>query len=73
MSDKIIVLDTPEQIEAFRLLAIKGRLKMEMRGIRFRISTFGVVRREFGFKGSRQKVYDQYIAMLKEKGILKDG
>lgn len=64
------MLDTPDQIEAFRLLSIRGRLKLEMRGIRFRISTFGYVRREFGFKGTRQSVYNQYEAMLKERGII---
>jgi hypothetical protein len=65
------MIDTPEGIEAVRLLSIKGRLKLELMGLRFKGgSTFAHVKREFGFKGSRQKVYDQYIAMLKERGIL---
>jgi len=66
----VTTLDTPDQIEAFRLLSIRGRLKLEMLGIKFRVSTFGYVRREFGFKGTRQKVFNQYEAMLRERGII---
>lgn len=65
-----MILDKPSDIEAFRLLSIKGRLGLELKGLRFRINTFAAVKREFGFKGNNQKVYDQYIAMLKERGIL---
>lgn len=66
------IIDTPEGIEAFRLLSIKGRLSLELKGLRFRINTFPAVKREFGFKGNNQKVYDQYCAMLRERGILHD-
>jgi len=65
------MIDTPDGIEAFRLLSIRGRLRLELLGMRFRINTFPVVKREFGFKGNNQKVFDQYEAMLKERGILK--
>jgi hypothetical protein len=64
------ILTKPSDIEAFRLLSIKGRLSLELKGLRFRINTFAAVKREFGFKGNNQKVYDQYIAVLKERGIL---
>ena len=67
------VFDKPNQIEAFRLLSIKGRLSLELKGMRFRINTFPQVKREFGFKGNNQKVYDQYCDMLRKKGVLKDG
>lgn len=60
-------VDDKGGIEAFRLLSLKGRLEKEMRGIRFKESTFGAVRREFGFRGNRQRVYDQYMVMLREK------
>ena len=66
-----MMIDTPEGIEAFRLLAIKGRLGMELKGLKFRGgSTFAYVKRMFGFTGNRQKVYDQYIDMLKHRGVL---
>lgn len=66
------MITTPEGIEAFRLLSIKGRLSLELKGMRFssRRSTFSHVKEQFGFKGNNQKIYDQYIQMLKERGIL---
>jgi hypothetical protein len=67
----MIIAKTSEQIQAVRLLSLKARMGLELKGIRFRINTFPVVKREFGFKGNNQKVYDQFVAMLKEKGILK--
>lgn len=67
-----MIIDTPEGIEAFRLLSIHGRLKLELKGLRFRINTFPAVKREFGFKGNNQKVFEQYEAMLRERGILRD-
>lgn len=66
------VIDTPEGIEAYRLLVIHKRLKMEMRGMRFGISTFAAARRELGMgpRAPRQRVLDAWEAMLREKGIL---
>lgn len=65
------VHDTPNEIEAFRMLVIRGRLKLELKGIKFRINTFASVRRQYGFKGNRLSVYNQYEALLREKGYLK--
>lgn len=69
------IVDTPEGIEAFRLLSIRGRLDLEMKGLKFRPlpghgSTHSYVKNTWGFKGNRQSVYDQYIIMLVEKGVL---
>lgn len=64
-------LTEPHEINAFRLLSLKGRLKMELLGMKFRGgSTFAMVKREFGFKGKKLFVYCQYLDMLVEKGIL---
>jgi hypothetical protein len=75
MSNEIQVFDTPDKIEAFRLLSIHGRLKLELKGIKFRqthrSSTFAHVRKEFGFKGRNIAVFEQYENMLRKKGILK--
>jgi hypothetical protein len=71
MSD-VQVFDTPDKIEAFRLLSIRGRLQLELKGIKFKgsKSTFSYVKQEFGFKGQNVKVFEQYEAMLRERGIL---
>jgi hypothetical protein len=71
METKAIVCDTPESIQAFKMLAMKGALKLELLGMKRRgRSAFAMVKEHYGFKGSKQKVYDQYINLLKEKGVL---
>jgi hypothetical protein len=45
----MVVIDTPEGIEAFRMLSIHGRMKLELKtGIGFRVPTFPAVKRELG-------------------------
>ena len=78
-TDGTIVVDTPEGIEAFRLLAIRGRLKLEMTGLKFRPipgygSTHSYVKRTYGFTGSMAsgKVLASFEAHLREIGVLKE-
>ena len=56
-----ITLDTPDQINAFRILRLKGALKLETKGMRMSRgrTAYSLVKEEFGFKGSKQKVLDQ--------------
>lgn len=60
-----LILDTPDGIEMFRLLSIHGRLKLEMKGLRFRISTFAAVRRELGLTSRVPR--DKVLAAWEEK------
>ena len=65
MSNETIICKTPESIAMFRLLSLKGRLKLEVNtGLRFRISTLPVVKREFGFKGNKKAVLAQLEAYI---------
>jgi len=50
-----IVCDTPESINMFRLLSLRGRLQLEIRtGMKFRIPTGPAVKKMFGLpKGCR--------------------
>jgi len=69
----MIVATTPSQIEAFSLLSILGRLRLEIKGIKLRgRSTFAIVKQRYGFKGNHEKVLAQYKAMLIERRILFD-
>tara|TARA_Y100000310_G_scaffold91334_1_gene88680 strand:+ start:3975 stop:4175 length:201 start_codon:yes stop_codon:yes gene_type:complete len=60
------VIDTPEGIERFRLLTLRGALKLEVLGMKRRgQSVYSIVKKEFGFKGNKQRVLEQlekYIA-----------
>jgi hypothetical protein len=65
------IVDTPDGITAFRMLSIHGRLKLEMKGIKFRISTFAAIRRELdmGPRAPRQKVLEAWEAKMREHGL----
>jgi hypothetical protein len=70
MNDTIIC-DTPEKINAFRLLRLKGALYLETKGMKCRgQSACAQVKAEFGLKGTKVSVLEQFVKILKEKGIL---
>jgi len=68
--NKSIVLDTPQAINGFRVRALRSALKLEVLGMTRRgVSVYRMVKEEFGFKGSKQKVLDQLLAYIKEHNI----
>jgi hypothetical protein len=66
------VLDTPEQIEAFHLLAQYHACKLQLLGMKHSSgrSIIAHVKKEHGFKGTNQQVVEQFKSLLVEKGIL---
>ncbi len=65
------IAETPQQIAALRLLTLKSALKLEIAGLSRRgKSAYSIVKSEFGFKGSKQAVFDQLVAHLKSIGYL---
>jgi hypothetical protein len=59
------ILDTPEQIDSYRLCALKGALKLEMAGMKRRgRSAYSMLKSEYGFKGNRAKVLAQTQALV---------
>jgi hypothetical protein len=66
----MIVADTPEKINAFRLLALKGALKLETLGMKGKVNAYKTIKNEFGLKGDKKKVYDLFVQHLKDEGIL---
>lgn len=54
-----IVFDNPDQIEAARLLTLRQRLKLEIKGMKFRGRATSSILREMGFKGSRESMLEQ--------------
>lgn len=66
-----IICDTPESIQAFRLLALRGRLQLEVKGLRFRVPTAPAVRAACGStQRSKVKLLEEYETWLRMKGIL---
>ena len=56
-----MILNTPEQIEAFRLRTLRQGLKLEIKGMRLRAKgkTCYAILKGMGYKGTRQQVFDQ--------------
>lgn len=66
-----IVFDTPESIDFFRLAQLKAALAFELRsGMKMTSrgpSPYTVLKREYGFKGNRQKVLEQVTAEVEKR------
>tara|TARA_B100002019_G_scaffold11120_1_gene8952 strand:- start:4118 stop:4327 length:210 start_codon:yes stop_codon:yes gene_type:complete len=65
------VLDTPEQIEMFRYHTLLRGLRLEMQGLQMSRgrSCYSIIKQEFGLKGNKQKVYDQFKQLLQGGGV----
>ena len=72
--DKTIILTTPTQIDAFRMLTIRQGLKAEMVGMRLTRkapSCLSIVKREFGIKAkTAAEALPLFEARLREMGVL---
>lgn len=56
-----------EQITEYRIRTLRSALKLELLGMTRRgPSVYSIVKKEFGFKGNKQKVYDQLDQYIKE-------
>ena len=65
--NETLVFDTPDGIAFFRLCSIRGAVKLEIQGIRFRGgSRYAAAKRIYGIKGSRESVLKQLDAMIEE-------
>ena len=57
-------------VEFYRLLTLRSALELEILGMKRRgRSVYAIIKEEFGFRGNKQKVYDQidaYIQKIKE-------
>jgi hypothetical protein len=63
-----MIADTPEEIEFFRLRALRSALKLEILGMKRRgQSAFSIIKKEFGFRGSRNKVLRELSGLIRDK------
>lgn len=59
---------TGDHVQLYRLLAMKSAIKLEMAGLKHsRGSITAQVKREFGFRGNREKVLAQLEALIAER------
>lgn len=62
------VVVTGEGVNLFRLLALKGALKLEIKGMRRSRgpSASAMIKAEFGWKGSKEKLLEKLEAHISE-------
>jgi hypothetical protein len=67
-----IIADTPDKINAYRVLALKSALRLEILGIprSRRPSAYSIVKKEFGLHGSKKKVFSDLVDILNKRGIM---
>lgn len=64
------IITGQENIANARTLTLRGALKLEVAGMTRRgRSAYSIIKQEFGFKGSKQKVLDQLNSYI-EQNIL---
>lgn len=64
-----MILDTPEAIAHYRLCTLKSALKLEVLGMKRSRgpSVFSIVKKEFGFKGTKESVLNQLVAKIQNQ------
>lgn len=59
------VVTGEEDIRRYRMLTLRAALRLEMVGVRRHgRSAFAIVKREFGLRGSKSKVYREFCAKV---------
>ena len=57
---------TGSDIDLFRMSVLEKALRLELLGMKSRgRSAYSIIKSEFGLKGNRQSVYDQFVAYRK--------
>lgn len=62
---------TGTAIQDVRLLALKGALSLQVKGIQFRYNPAGIVRRYLGSKTrNREQLLQEFILNLQQRGLI---
>ena len=66
MSDKIIVIEGKDAVNAFRMKVLLRGMELEGKGMRLSrgASCLSIVKREFGLKGNRDSIIAQFKTLL---------
>ena len=68
ISPTATVIQTPAGIAFYRMATLKQGLKLEIKGIRMcrGATCYSIIKREFGLKGSREKVLEAFTKLCDE-------
>lgn len=71
MTDKAITLTGKAQMEMFHLLQMKHALSLECKGMKnSRGSVYAYTKKLMGFKGNKQRVYDQLVKYIEDLKVI---
>ena len=63
-----MIADTPEEIEFYRLRALRSALKLEILGMKRKgQSAYSIIKKEFIIKGSKRKVLNELNNIIRNK------
>ena len=74
----MIIADTPQKIELYRMHVLEKMLRLEILGIKMtkygQPTAYSAIKKEYNLKGSRQKVWDTFKLMIEttkqeQKGV----
>ena len=61
-------------VDFYRLITLRSALELEIKGLkRHGRSVYSIIKEEFGFKGTKQKVYDQLVEHIQKIKEIKNG
>lgn len=67
MSEGTIVINTPEGIKFAQMVARRGALSLECKGMKRRgQSAYSICKQVYGLKGNKQKVLEQMNKMIED-------
>ena len=63
------IIDKPEQIELYQMLALRQALKLEMMGLKMSKgkTAYSAIKQMFNLKGNRQKVLDTFNEIIEQQ------
>ena len=64
----MIIADTPQKIELYRMHVLEKMLRLEILGLKMtrhnQPTAYSVIKKEYNLKGGRQKVYDTFKEII---------
>ena len=65
----MFVFATKNSVNVYRMLTLQQGLAMEMKGMRLTRKAptcYSIIKKEYGLKGNRQRVFDQFSELVRE-------
>jgi hypothetical protein len=66
-----MIIDKPNHIELYRMMVQRQALMLELKGLKTRgRSAYALIKEQYELKGNKQRVYEQFTALIEAKKIM---